>query len=141
MNTIWGVLKTMVYTSAVLSLLSLLHVWWTIRKTQFRATQKDYLCTYCFVLIVLFILMVFAWYVCMSTKNDYNKGRATYVLLSACILDPAWKAVPASLWASTSLDWFHNWMIWWVVATTLLFLFGVAVLLYVMSALGKLKAR
>ena len=85
--------------------------------------------------------MVFAWYVCFATANDFNTGRASYATLAGCIMDPSWKAVSQGLYNDTSMDWFHNWMIWWVVASTLCFLFGLVVLLWVMSALGKLKAR
>jgi len=103
-----------------------------IKKTQFRATQRDYLLAFIVTLLVLFILMVFAWYCNESTKVKVGGARDEFVGLSKCILDPTWKKLPTAMHTATSLANFHYWMDWWVTASSLLFLGGLILLCYVM---------
>ena len=76
MEGIWGTMKTFVWTAGVLSFIALLLCCLAIVKTQYRASQADYLLAFGVALVVLFILMVFCWYLMMATKNLFVTDRA-----------------------------------------------------------------
>ena len=138
MVSLWGTLKTMVWTTGILAMLCIIIVMVVAMRGGARASQNMVLGGYLFVLLCMFIIMVFAWYMCFATSNDHEASRARFSQLGGCIQDPAWAGVARGLYTNTSMDWFHNWMIWWVVATTLAFLVGAIALCYVLSALAKL---
>merc|ERR1712110_20523 len=154
LTTIWGVLKTTVWTIGVLSVLSILcTVKSAISAKQDASflTQKNLLHSYGFAVCTVFISCVFAWYLCFAVKNDFNDTRTEFAAWAACIVNPnnvgnaatdkpsGWAGVLTKLHADASLDNFHNWMIWWVCFTTILTLGALAFLLKGLSALANLK--
>lgn len=150
LDRLWGNLKTMVWTTGVLSFLSIIVVVvfaFMANKNATALTQNNLLIGYGWALCTMFIAMVFCWYICFSIKNDFNTFRATFATWAGCIVNPqpatngaksGWGALMTTLHTESSLDNFHNWMIFWTVFTSLLFVFGLLMLFKGLKTFAKI---
>jgi hypothetical protein len=140
----------MVWTTGVLSFLSIFVVVvfaFMANKNATALTQNNLLIGYGWALCTMFIAMVFCWYICFSIKNDFNTFRATFATWAGCIVNPqpltngaksGWGTLMTTLHAESSLDNFHNWMIFWTVFTSLLFVFGLLMLFKGLKTFAKI---
>jgi hypothetical protein len=153
LDRLWGNLKTMVWTTGVLSFLSIIVVVvfaFMANKNATALTQNNLLIGYGWALCTMFIAMVFCWYICFSIKNDFNTFRATFATWAGCIVNPqaadvaspvtGWRLLMDTLHTESSLDNFHNWMIFWTVFTSLLFVFGLLALLKGLKTFARIGA-
>lgn len=108
-------------------------------KNQKYAKPSVYLNTLSNALLVCLVVMIICWVVLFRSKNDFVAQRTELNELAGCITDPNWKVLPTLLYSKTNLDSLHNWMIVWVVLTTLAWLGGLAVIMREGKILKALK--
>jgi hypothetical protein len=80
--------------------------------------------------------MIYCWMICWGTGNTYNVERAKFNTVKDCIADPTWAKLPNELYTNTSMDSFHNWMIFWTVLTVAGLIVGIVVFFMVSRKLA-----
>jgi hypothetical protein len=122
--------KALLIWSMIFTIWGILYLFYVITKSKKQKYPKSssvYLNTLSNALLVGLIVMIICWVVLFRSKNDFVAQRTELNELSGCITDPNWKVLPALLYSKTNLDSLHNWMIVWVVFTTLAQLGGIFV--------------
>ena len=140
MNSSWDRLRILCYLSGILGGLALIFVLYVLWLKN-RATQTNYFAVYLFILLTIAVLLGYSFYMMWDLNSSYSGVRAQFLGLKGCILDNNWKRVPTGLYTNTNMESFHNWMIAWTALLGAALFFGLILLCYVMSQLGKERRR
>jgi hypothetical protein len=149
MNDAWSYLKVLCYIGGIGSFIALVVILYFFyaenrlkaQSTRRRVLQTHIYYTYLFVLFVLLLVTIYACLTYFTVSSNQHTLRLKFQTLSTCLYDGQWKKLSTALDTATNMSTFKHWMLFFMILCFLGVIMGLAVLVWVLSKVGRGSRR